>query len=257
MFSMFERRNRRFTVGTATAAMAILIVAGVVTPASAVPNHGQDRVTICHQNGAGAWTPLTLAERGATARLRAGDAAIGDSYPGSDDLVFSSNCEASSPHADASMRLIESIRADYEPPCETPDGAVECEPGDGGALPPIEWDQALADRAQALAAECPVFTPRDESELNLYLHWSPERVTDAELVQLAIQNWAEKIIQYDVLTGNGIRIGDNSTLSYKRLLTLETLGIGSVADCPNNRGVVVMLMTPDVPEGPVYGAVPR
>lgn len=251
---MFERRNRRFTAATA---LVILTLSGVMAPASAAPNHGQNRVTICHQNGAGAWTPFTLAERGATARLRAGDAEVGDPYPGSDNLIFRSNCEASSPHADASMRLIESVRADYEPPCETPEGAVECEPGDGGALPPIEWDQTLADRAQALAAECPVFTPRDESELNIYLHWSPEPVTEAELVQLAIENWAEKITQYEVLTGDSVRVGDTSTLSYKRLLTLETYGIGSVADCPNNRAVAVMLMTPDVPEGPVYGDVPR
>lgn len=249
---MFDRRNRRFT---AAAALAILTLAGVVAPVSATPQRGQSRVTICHQNGAGEWAPLTLAERGAAARLRAGDAAIGDPYPGTDDLVFTSDCQAGSPFVDVSLALIGSIRADYEPPCETPEGAVECEPGEGGVLPAIEWDQTMADRAQALAAECPVFTPRDPA-LNIYLHWSPERVTDVELVQLAIENWSEKIIQYEVLTGNSIRAGDNSSLSYKRLLTLETFGIGAVADCPNNRGVAVMVLDAAPPEGPVYGGAP-
>lgn len=251
---MFERRNRRFT---AAAALATLTLAGLVAPVSAGPQQGQDPVTICHLDDAGEWSTLTLAAPAVPARIRAGDAAIGDPYPGSDGLVFSSDCRAGSPFVDVSFALIESIRADYEPPCETPQGAVECEPGEGGVLPSIEWDQTMADRAQVLAAECPVFTPRGEGELNVYLHWSPEPVTDVELVQLAIENWAEKITQYDVLTGNGIRIGDNSTLSYKRLLTLETFGIGAVADCPNNRGVVVMLIDAAPPEGPVYGEASR
>lgn len=248
---MFER-VRRPRLLAITTALAMLTIAGVVAPAAAAPEGSQSRVTICHADDEGMWAPLTLATPGADARLRAGDAAIGDPFPGSDDLVFSSDCEAVFPLIHVTTSLIESIRADYEPPCETPEGAVECEPGAGGVLPAIQWDQALADRAQPLAADCPVFTPEGD-DLNIYLHWSPEPVTDAELVQLAIENWAEKVIQYDPLTGNGVRAGDRSTLSYKRLLTLETFGIGARSDCPNNRGVVVMLMTPAPPEGPVYG----
>ncbi len=249
---MFERVRRSRLLAIATA-LALLTVAGAGAPAAGAPRGPQPRVTICHANGAGDWAPLTLAAPGAEARLRAGDAAIGDPFPGSDGLVFSSDCEDAFPHADLATAQIESIRADYEPPCETPEGAVVCERGEGGVLPAIQWDQALADRADPLAAACPVFTPPADEVLNIYLHWSPERVTDAELVELAIGNWAEKAIQYDALTGNGIRSGDFSTLSYKRMLTLETFGIGVRSDCPNNRAVVVMLMTPAPPEGPVYG----
>ena len=251
---MFGRSKRLLAIPLG---LATLTFAAFVAPVSAMPEQVQSKATICHADDDGEWVPLTLAAPGAAVRLRAGDAAVGDPYPGTDGLVFSSDCQAAFPYTDAAISLIESIRAEYEPPCETPDGAVECEPGEGGVLPPVVWDQALADRAQALAAECPVFTPRDEGELNIYLHWSPEPVTEAELVQLAIENWAEKIIQYEVLTGNSVRAGDNSAISYKRLLAVETFGIGSVADCPNNRAVAVMLMTPEVSEGPIYGEVPR
>ena len=247
---MFERRTRHAAM---VGALALLTLAGVVAPASAAPQARKERVTICHLDDAGEWSALTLAAPGAAARLRAGDAEIGDPYPGSDGLVFSSDCRAVFTHADASVAFIESIRADYEPPCETSDGAVECGPGEGGELPPIEWDQTMADRAEVLAAECPVFTPRNAGEINIYLHWSPQPVTNDELAQLAVENWAEKIVQYDVLTGTGIRNGDTSTDSYKRLLTVKTFGIGVRSDCPNNRGVVVMVLDSAPPEGPVYG----
>ncbi len=65
-----------------------------------------------------------------------------------------------------------------------------------------------------------------------------------------VRNRAEKEIQHNPLTGDAIRNGDQSHLSFKRLISATRVGLWANADCPNNRGVAFMILDPPQPTGP-------
>ena len=49
-----------------------------------------------------------------------------------------------------------------------------------------------------------------------------------------------------------IRIGDQSHLSFKNLISATRVGMAVRSDCPNNRGVAYMILDPAPADGPAY-----
>lgn len=235
----------------------MVALATSLAPAQAKPGGSKAKTAVCHFDGDGDVKLLMVAERGARALLRKGDVQPGDAVPGRDGVVFDEQCRPVFPHSQVVLDVVNEVRFAIDPPCDPDASGTPCGPENGGMLAPVVWDQGLADMAVQTAAACPVFTPGADAypagmAPNIYLHWSPTPVTDAELAELAIRNWAEKEVQYNALTGTAIRPGDQSHLSFKRLLSATRVGMASNADCPNNRGVAFMILDPAPTDGPAY-----
>ena len=154
-----------------------------------------------------------------------------------------------SPVVEAALQAIDSVRANVDPPCDPAAPNSPCGPDNGNRLPGPRWNQALADEAASVADQCPIFAPNEDL---IYLHFSPDPITPVQLVEAAIANWAAKRIQYDPVTGNCLRPGDLSCLTYPNLLTPEEIGVAVKVDCPNSRFVVVMRFSPGPVSGPAY-----
>lgn len=243
------------------ALLLVVAIVGALTvslaPAGAAPGGGKAKVGVCHFDDDGNVKLLMVAERGARALLRKGDVQPGDAVPGLDGVVYDDQCRPVFQHAQVALDVLNEIRFGIDPPCDPAAVPTPCGPENGGLLPPVVWDQGLAELAAPIAADCPVFTPGSEAHpdgmaSNIYLHSSPDPVTDAELAELAIENWAEKQIQYNALTGGSIRNGDTSQLSFVRLISATRVGMAVKADCPNNRGVAFMILDPAPADGPAY-----
>lgn len=127
-----------------------------------------------------------------------------------------------------------------------------CGPQNGKLLPPVEWNDALVAQAAALVDTCPIFVPRGDPAL-VFVHWSPDQLSKVELLEIAIQTWASERDQYNFVTGNCLRPGDTSYLSYKTLVAVGDVAVAVKADCPNNRSVAAMYFNPNpLPDGPAY-----
>jgi len=180
----------------------------------------------------------------------------GDAVPGADGLVFDRRCTPVFAHAQLTVGLVNGVRRSIDPPCDSAAPHTPCGPENGGLLPAVTWDQRLAEQAQQIADTCPIFSPpgpvNAPTHTNVFLDFSPEPVTPTELIEEAVANWEAKRIQYDPITGAGLRPGDRSQEVFSAMLWAEEIGLGVRADCPNDRSVVVMIMTPGHGIGPAY-----
>lgn len=253
-----ERRVRRRAAGAAVAVLALLLSA-LPTGASGQQRHqgkGGDRVVVCHERPGGDWKRVRISSGAVAAHVRNGGVVAGDAVPGREGRVFDQECGAVFSYADLATSLVNEVRQNVDPPCDSAAPDSPCGPENGGVLPPVSWDQELAALASVISDSCPIFIPRDLSDeavhVNVYLHFSQTPVTRSELVELAIATWAAKAIQYDPITGAGLRPGDLIAQQYSSMLWADEVGISATTKCENNRSVAVMYMTPGHGDGPAY-----
>ena len=243
------------------AALATLAVVATAIPAADAGGRrgGNHRVVVCHERSDGEWKRVRIAPRAVPAHVRRGGVVAGDPVPGMDGMVFDRRCRPVFHYARSVRRAVSDVRRNVDPPCDVNAPNSPCGPENGGFLPPVKWNQDLAELAVPITDSCPIFIPRDlnseEVHVNIYLHFSQTPITETELALLAVTNWERKSIQYDPVTGNGLRPGDLSPQVYSSMLWADEVGMSVKTDCPNNRAVAVMYMTPGHGEGPAYPPV--
>ena len=243
------------------AALAVLAVIATAVPAADAGgrrdvNH---RVVVCHERSDGEWKRVRIAPRAVPAHVRRGGVVAGDPVPGMDSMVFDRRCRPVFHYARSVRRAVNDIRRNVDPPCDVTAPDSPCGPENGGVLPRVKWNQDLAELAAAIADSCPIFVSRDTNtedvHVNVFLHFSPTPITEAELAVLAISNWGRKSLQYDPVTGTSLRPGDLSAQIYSSMLWADEVGMSVNVDCPDNRSVAVMFMSPGHGDGPAYPPV--
>jgi hypothetical protein len=56
-------------------------------------SNAQTRVDVCHLNGKGEYSKITVADAAFETHIEHGDGAVGDPYPGMTDHIFGDDCE--------------------------------------------------------------------------------------------------------------------------------------------------------------------